>query len=828
MRSMRRVSAVHCLLAGVVSCVALGAGPLASAQEVRPKDAPDGPAPAVEATEAAAAGSVLFRPSADPAATVPNHPPIHLIPPMPMPTFAEDEGTAAAGSGPGSGVLFDLKTRRVTESAGGLRAVTEGFVMGGGYSGADGGSSVDESLLPASPSGSHSLISIAERATAPWRMNVKVVMRFGASYFVCSGTMRDARTVLTAGHCVHEGGAAGNWADEIWVYPGWDGVGSIVPPASIANPYGWAHSTILGSWTGWTVNDDITYDVGIVALDRAVGFLTGWFGWSWGNTCAYWTSTTVNSASYPAESCGGGLHTGRDMYYWFGTFDSCSDRRLGLVTVPGCLGAIWGGMSGGGAYIIDGDNRYVHGITSTSNRSTAATYQRQFQGWVEYNNDTFIPTYGRGATFDLQPLNVNAGPTVIPAGGSTTLLTHLAANGTNGAANGNWTFRVYLSANDNIDTADTLLSTQNYNWNFGALGSVTVNMARSRFRSNTPPGSYYLGLIYDNATDGNTSNNDTDGWDAVAITVTKPDLDITALSAPASAQPGGSIDVSNTVQNIGNAAAGAFRVGLYYSVDSTCTTGDTLMTFRSLASLAAGGSSAVITSATIPAGATPGTRYVCAIADYLGQVAESNEGNNTAVDAITIVQPDLSVSVVNAPANASPGGNIAVSNTVGNGGTAAAGAFRMGLYLSRGRKLHYRRRAPGQSGPGRTRRRHRQQRQHRGDDPRRDGARSVLRLRDRRHPRAGGGVERGQQHSVRSHHHRLRDAGPHAEGQWSGPDAAGGPRRRADDRDPGRLAHHLHGLRSTGTGRSSTTERPSGSPPAGSPVCLPPGSAPHR
>jgi hypothetical protein len=37
---------------------------------------------------------------------------------------------------------------------------------------------------------------------------------------------------------------------------------------------------------------------------------------------------------------------------------------------------------------------------------------------------------------------------------------------------------------------------------------------------------------------------------------------------------------------------------------------------------------------------------------------------------------------LNAPALASPGGNITVSNTVGNGGTAPAGAFRMGLYLS--------------------------------------------------------------------------------------------------------------------------------------------------
>jgi hypothetical protein len=678
---MKRDNAVQWLLGSVVSCLVLGAG-VTSAQEVRPKDAPDGPAPAVEATEAAAAGPVLFRASPDRPAAVPNHPPIHLIPPMPMRSEAEDEGTAAASSGPGRGVLYDLKTKKASEFASSFQAVTEGFVMGGGYSGADGGSSEDESMRPASPSGSHSLISTANRAIAPWRMNVKVVMRFGASYFVCSGTMRDARTVLTAGHCVHEGGAAGNWADEIWVYPGWDGVGSIVPPASIANPYGWAHSTVLGSWTGWTVNGDITYDVGIIALDRAVGALTGWFGWSWGNTCAYWTSTTVNSASYPAESCGGGLHTGRDMYYWFGTFDSCSDRRLGLVTVPGCLGAIWGGMSGGGAYIIDGDARYVHGITSTSNRSTAATYQRQFQGWVEYNNDTFIPTYGRGASFDLQPLDVNAGPTVIPAGGSTNLLNHLATNATNGTANGNWVYRVYLSANDNIDTADTLLSTQNYNWNFGALGSVTVNMVQVTIPSNTPPGNYYLGLIYDNATDGNTSNNDTDGWDAVAITVTKPDLDITALSVPASAVPGDGINVSNTVRNNGTGSSGPFRVGLYYSTNNVCSTGDTLIGSRAVGSLGAGVSSVAITPATIPAGATPGTAYVCAIADDLSVVTESNEANNSAFDDITIVQPDLSVSVLNAPAQASPGSNIAVSNTVGNGGTAPAGAFRMGLYLS--------------------------------------------------------------------------------------------------------------------------------------------------
>ena len=115
---------------------------------------------------------------------------------------------------------------------------------------------------------------------------------------------------------------------------------------------------------------------------------------------------------------------------------------------------------------------------------------------------------------------------------------------------------------------------------------------------NTPPGNYFVGVIYDAGTDGNPSNDDTDGWDAVAITVTKPDLDITAVSAPATAEPGDVISVSNTVQNIGNAAAGPFRVGLYLSTDNVCTTGDTFIGSRNLAGLGVGASSAANTNAT--------------------------------------------------------------------------------------------------------------------------------------------------------------------------------------------------------------------------------------
>jgi hypothetical protein len=156
--------------------------------------------------------------------------------------------------------------------------------------------------------------------------------------------------------------------------------------------------------------------------------------------------------------------------------------------------------------------------------------------------------------------------------------------------------------------------------------------------SNTPAGTYYLGVIYDNATDGNIVNNDTDGWDALAITVQSADLVATALSGPAQANPGQTFSVSNTVQNSGTAATAAFRVGLYLSADNVCTTADTLIGSRSL-SLGGGGSSAASTSVTIPAAATLGPKFICMIVDDLNQVGETNESNNTRSTGIDILSP---------------------------------------------------------------------------------------------------------------------------------------------------------------------------------------------
>jgi V8-like Glu-specific endopeptidase len=474
-----------------------------------PNGPPEGKVPSVEAEEVEE-GVPMFQEGEDEPLLRPNHPPIHQIPPMPMPYPPEIKDLPKPTDAE-SGVYYDATTGETVVVPLEPSSRSEEIVQDGGYNGADGGHGGSE-LFPATFC---DMFQITNTGGFPWRMNAKLVMRFGSNWYVASGTMRDAETVLTAGHCVYDYGGYG-WADEIWVYPGWDGDDT----SHNAENYGLGHGTHFASLVGWTHHGNFDYDLGVIEITRGVGMLTGWFGWSYGGSCDWHKSQIYNNASYPAENCPiSGLHNGKDMYNWHGHFDSCPGHQLQLNTGGGhCFDTVWGGMSGSGAYYIDG-GRYVHAVCSTSNRYDIGRYCEEWESFVNYTNNTFIPG-ARGSAFDLQALDVNAEPATIKQGNKTTLLNHLGTNPTNGSANDLWTFRVYLSTNDNISTADTLLSTQSYVWNFGAMSSVRVNMAMVTIPYNTPPGDYWIGVIYDAATDGYYVNNDTDGWDAVPIHVT--------------------------------------------------------------------------------------------------------------------------------------------------------------------------------------------------------------------------------------------------------------------------------------------------------------------
>jgi len=110
-----------------------------------------------------------------------------------------------------------------------------------------------------------------------------------------------------------------------------------------------------------------------------------------------------------------------------------------------------------------------------------------------------------------------------------------------------------------------------------------------------------------------------------------PDLVAAINPIPSTGTVGGSLQLSASVVNQGAVSAGAFRLGVYFSSNTTITTLDVLFATCNVPGLAAGASFLCSGPVTIPSSLSPGVYFVGVIADDQGAVAESNEANNTAV-----------------------------------------------------------------------------------------------------------------------------------------------------------------------------------------------------
>jgi hypothetical protein len=490
-------------------------------------------APQVRAVQAVDRGAVWNGPANDAVNPFPaGMPALDQIPPMPMPrsdpraSFPDDSYTGLTVFDAQSGRTVNLPARMRSGAAGGTAPGYRGE-----YAPPVPGSEADLAVDP-----TFGTMTIIDENAWPFNMACKVAMRFrgqdGLDYwFVCSGSLIDAKTVVLAAHCVYthdirdrNGNLIANvfdWAQEVFVFPGWDGNGAILPASnSTYNNYGWARSTTYIAGTDYINARNFDRDVAMVTLgDRSPGFVTGWFGGAWGFGCDTVRARAYNNPSYPSENCGGALHNGRDMYFWSGQFDGCPGNQLQINTSGGCFNAGWGGMSGSPAYYIENGGRFVHAVSSNSNRSTSARYAKI---WEQFFNDTFggfIPNT-HGNTFDLEALDTNFGPSTVQAGGTTSFANVLVANPTQAdPGSRGYTVHVYLSSNDNITTSDTLISSQGFSWDFGPVGSVRFNMNNVTIPASTPPGTYWLGAIIDYGTDGNISNNDASFWDATQVIV---------------------------------------------------------------------------------------------------------------------------------------------------------------------------------------------------------------------------------------------------------------------------------------------------------------------
>ncbi len=173
------------------------------------------------------------------------------------------------------------------------------------------------------------------------------------------------------------------------------------------------------------------------------------------------------------------------------------------------------------------------------------------------------------------------------------------------------------------------------------------------------------------------------------------DLVVAGVSAPATATAGGTLGLSVTTRNAGNAAAAASTTRVYLSPDATVDAGDPVLATIAVPSLAAGAAATASSTVPLPATAAAGTWQLIARADAGQVVAEANEGNNTLAVPLTLAaggtaapgSADLVVSDITAPRKIAPGASATVSITVRNRGAGAAGATVTRLYLSADRGL---------------------------------------------------------------------------------------------------------------------------------------------
>ncbi|HEY9173699.1 MAG TPA: CARDB domain-containing protein, partial [Verrucomicrobiae bacterium] len=309
-----------------------------------------------------------------------------------------------------------------------------------------------------------------------------------------------------------------------------------------------------------------------------------------------------------------------------------------------------------------------------------ADYQNAIAESNEWNNALASAPIEIGIGPDLSMVVV-LGPEVAGTGGTISLTNTVENLGT--SSPGTSPIGLYLSEDEIITTNDLRLATRSVTG--PAAGQTNTATTTVTIPLTTPPGTYYLGAIADyeqKITEISEVNNALAG--APIEIVVGPDLAVVAVEGPARAGTGGTLSVTNTVQNVGTGNPGSVTVGLYLSTDAVITPDDLRLTTRSLSGPAPGQTNTAVTAVTIPLATPPGTYYLGAIADYQDKIVEVSKSNNALASAPIeiVVGPDLAAIIAQGPTAAGTGGTIVFTNAVQNVGTGNPGSVTVGFYLS--------------------------------------------------------------------------------------------------------------------------------------------------
>ncbi|MCK4661167.1 MAG: hypothetical protein KAV82_16725, partial [Phycisphaerae bacterium] len=393
-----------------------------------------------------------------------------------------------------------------------------------------------------------------------------------------------------------------------------------------------------------------------------------------------WTDAIYLSADDSFETTGNNVLLGRieSDYFESGLAPDESYSQSRSVTLPTC---------------IDGPY-YLFVVTDVDDK-----VEEYFAAYEANNDDVFEAMFVSTEAPDLQISNV-AGPGVGSSGQQVTVSWEVANIGIGATGSGSFVDRVYLSADQALDTFEDML-----------LGSFThadvvepVDGYTETREVTLPPGmsgSYFIFALTNAAGDvdecGATGNNADYDAAGIFIAFTEADLMVSNVTVPSLGLSGQPISVDWTVVNAGNRATDAtfWSDAVYLSSDGTLNTDhDTLLgTFAHTGALDSAESYDRSGSVTLPVGIS-GTYYVFVCADENDNVLEPEQENNNCTAAVPMsvvsTEPDLMVTTVTGPISGSSGDPILVEWTVENSGERATdqSSWRDAIYLSTDTELN--------------------------------------------------------------------------------------------------------------------------------------------
>jgi len=214
-------------------------------------------------------------------------------------------------------------------------------------------------------------------------------------------------------------------------------------------------------------------------------------------------------------------------------------------------------------------------------------------------------------------------PTTAGAGFPLTVNDTVKNTGTSLAGSSTTSF--YLSTNVSLDATDKFLGSRSV----PALqpGQISSGSTTLTIPADTQLGQYLILVSADdtNAVQEATETNNV----SYGSTRVGPDLTESLVSGPSSTTIGATIQVTDTVKNVGGGAAGASTTRFYLSSNFTFDSTDQEIGNRAVGPVGPSQTNAGSASLTIPPGTGTGTYYIIAVADADNAVPETGETNNT-------------------------------------------------------------------------------------------------------------------------------------------------------------------------------------------------------